>query len=109
MADNTMASVDSPFVEWVRVENYRCIKSVDLHLTRLHALIGPNDSGKSSLLRAIFLGLCKFWVPGVGGVSYQEGTWSYQPHPGWDGSFGSFPPAGKKKNQDGVSPSFIAS
>jgi predicted ATPase len=45
--------MDRPYVEWVRVENFRCIRSVDLHLTRLHALIGPNDSGKSSLLRAI--------------------------------------------------------
>jgi len=45
--------MDRPYVEWVRVESYRCIRSVDLHLTPLHALIGPNDSGKSSLLRAI--------------------------------------------------------
>lgn len=45
--------MDRPYVEWVRVESYRCIKAADLHLTPLHALIGPNDSGKSSLLRAI--------------------------------------------------------
>jgi ABC-type uncharacterized transport system ATPase subunit len=45
--------MDRPYVEWVRVESYRCVRSVDLHLTPLHALIGPNDSGKSSLLRAI--------------------------------------------------------
>lgn len=45
--------VERPYVEWARIEKYRCIRSVDLHLTRLHALIGPNDSGKSSLLRAL--------------------------------------------------------
>jgi energy-coupling factor transporter ATP-binding protein EcfA2 len=45
--------MDRPYIEWVRIENYRCIRSVDLHLTPLHALIGPNDSGKSSLLRGV--------------------------------------------------------
>src|SRR5687767_6898641 len=45
--------MERPFVDWVRVENFRCVKRADLHLTRLHALIGPNDSGKSSLLTAI--------------------------------------------------------
>jgi len=82
-----MAPVNSPFVEWVRVENYRCIKSVDLHLTRLHALIGPNDSGKSSLLRAILGGTCKFWIPGVGGISHHVSMpWNQQPYPSWDGT-----------------------
>jgi predicted ATPase len=45
--------VDRPYVEWVRIEGFRCIKRADVHLTPLHALIGPNDSGKSSILRAI--------------------------------------------------------
>ncbi len=49
----TIGPMDRSYVEWVRVESYRCIRSADLHLTPLHALIGPNDSGKSSLLRAI--------------------------------------------------------
>jgi energy-coupling factor transporter ATP-binding protein EcfA2 len=30
-----------------------CLKNVNLDLSRLHALIGPNDSGKSTMLRAI--------------------------------------------------------
>jgi predicted ATPase len=54
--------MERPYVEWVRVESYRCIRSVDLHLTPLHALIGPNDSGKSSLLRAIQLGHSTLWT-----------------------------------------------
>lgn len=45
--------MDRAYVEWVRIEKFRCIRSVDLHLTPLHALIGPNDGGKSSLLRAM--------------------------------------------------------
>jgi len=42
-----------PHVERLRVRNVRCIEEVDFPLTRLHALIGPNDSGKSTLLEAI--------------------------------------------------------
>jgi len=39
-----------------KVEQYRCIESCELKLTRLHALVGPNDSGKSTLLAALELG-----------------------------------------------------
>ncbi len=53
--------MERPYVEWVRVESYRCVRSADLHLTPLHALIGPNDSGKSSLLRAIHGGKQNDW------------------------------------------------
>lgn len=42
------------------ITDFRCIKKVELQLTRLHALIGPNDSGKSSILRAL-LGLHDDW------------------------------------------------
>ena len=41
------------FVETVRIENFGCVRDVRLELTRLHALIGPNDSGKSTVLAAI--------------------------------------------------------
>jgi ABC-type uncharacterized transport system ATPase subunit len=54
--------MERPYVEWVRVENYRCVRSADLHLTPLHALIGPNDSGKSSLLRAIQTNQRTAWI-----------------------------------------------
>jgi energy-coupling factor transporter ATP-binding protein EcfA2 len=65
------------------VENYRCIKSADLHLTPLHALIGPNDSGKSSLLRAIHQGSAKMWVPGAGGLSSGADSWTTSAYPAW--------------------------
>jgi predicted ATPase len=35
------------------VENYGCIRKASFHLTPLHAFIGPNDSGKSTALRAL--------------------------------------------------------
>lgn len=41
------------YVERLRVRNFRCIKDAAFSLTPLHALIGPNDSGKSTLLEAI--------------------------------------------------------
>lgn len=41
------------FQDAVRIADYRCIREVELQLTPLHALIGPNDSGKSSILRAL--------------------------------------------------------
>lgn len=47
------APTPRPCVERLRVRNFRCIKEVDFPLTPLHALIGPNDSGKSTLLEAI--------------------------------------------------------
>jgi predicted ATPase len=36
-----------------RAQNYGCLKDVTVDLTPLHAFVGPNDSGKSTLLRGI--------------------------------------------------------
>jgi predicted ATPase len=44
---------NSPTLDWIEVRDYGCVRHVKAPLTRLHALIGPNDSGKSTLLRAI--------------------------------------------------------
>lgn len=40
------------YIERIRVRDFGCIKEVMFPLTPLHALIGPNDSGKSTLLEA---------------------------------------------------------
>jgi predicted ATPase len=37
----------------LQVHNYGCLKDVTIGLTRLHAFVGPNDSGKSTILRAV--------------------------------------------------------
>jgi predicted ATPase len=42
-----------PTITKLHVENFGCVKNVDVALTPLHAFIGPNDSGKSTLLKAI--------------------------------------------------------
>ncbi len=43
----------APPLTQLEIENYGCIKDLTLALTPLHALIGPNDSGKSTILRAL--------------------------------------------------------
>ncbi|MBI4706260.1 MAG: AAA family ATPase [Deltaproteobacteria bacterium] len=40
-------------IERFRAENYGCLKNVEVKLTPIHAFVGPNDSGKSTLLHAI--------------------------------------------------------
>jgi predicted ATPase len=35
------------------IKNCGCIQGAEVNLTNLHALIGPNDSGKSTILRAL--------------------------------------------------------
>lgn len=42
----------------LRVENYKALRDISLELTPIHALIGPNDSGKTSILNAI-ASLCR--------------------------------------------------
>jgi len=40
-------------VKRLEIRNYGCVRDLALELTPLHALIGPNDSGKSTVLRAL--------------------------------------------------------
>jgi putative ATP-dependent endonuclease of OLD family len=37
----------------VRIRNYRCIEDLAVDFDEVTALIGPNDAGKSSVLRAL--------------------------------------------------------
>jgi predicted ATPase len=41
------------FLTELHVKGFGCLKDVKCTITPIHALIGPNDSGKSTLLRAI--------------------------------------------------------
>lgn len=45
--------MERPYVEELRIQSYGCIRDATFRLTPLHALIGPNDSGKSTVLRAL--------------------------------------------------------
>ena len=41
------------YITRLRAKNFGCLRDVDVQLSPLHAFIGPNDSGKSTLLRAM--------------------------------------------------------
>jgi predicted ATPase len=49
--------MDAMAFDRVIIKNFGCIKELDFKLTPLHALIGPNDSGKSTILRAVRIAL----------------------------------------------------
>ena len=40
-------------VDWLQIRNYGPIRDLQMTLTPLHALVGPNDSGKSTVLAAL--------------------------------------------------------
>lgn len=53
-ADTTQGTApERSIVEELRIRGYGCIQDATFQLTPLHALIGPNDSGKSTVLRAL--------------------------------------------------------
>lgn len=45
----------------LQVRNFRALENVDVPLTRLTAMVGPNGTGKTSVLRAIELPLGDAW------------------------------------------------
>src|SRR5689334_10351805 len=77
--------MERAYIDWVRVESFRCVREADIHLTPLHALIGPNDSGKSSLLHAIVGGYVKtrFWSTALGAGWRPGNEYSDNRYPGW--------------------------
>ncbi|MFC1758956.1 AAA family ATPase [Planctomycetota bacterium] len=44
---------DNDMITEFTIQNYKAIKDATLHLTQMHVLIGPNNSGKTSILEAI--------------------------------------------------------
>lgn len=40
-------------LKWVRIQNFRSCREVRLEIGGMHALVGANNSGKSSVLRAL--------------------------------------------------------
>ena len=42
----------------LRVKNFKALRDVEINLTPIHVLIGPNDSGKTSILDAL-AALCR--------------------------------------------------
>jgi predicted ATPase len=42
-------------IDKIRIQNFKCLRDVEVELGPLNVLIGPNDSGKSSFLQAVKL------------------------------------------------------
>lgn len=49
-------------ISFLKVNNYRSIKSLEVKVPQVCALVGPNNSGKSNILRAIKRVLEKNWI-----------------------------------------------
>ncbi len=60
-----------PMIKTFRARNYGCLVDVTAQLTPLHAFIGPNDSGKSTLLH----GMRTVVQLATGTFSQREGRW----------------------------------
>lgn len=60
MSDLSHSQVSVPRIEYLRVQNYRAIRDLEMHdLTPLTVLLGPNGSGKSTLFDVFaFLSEC---------------------------------------------------
>src|SRR5688500_13362773 len=56
------------------VQNYKALRDISLELTPVHVLIGPNDSGKTSILEGL-TALGRMMV-GHGVASAFEGPWT---------------------------------
>ena len=40
-------------IKTLRVTNYKALRDVEIELTPIHVLIGPNDTGKTSILKEV--------------------------------------------------------
>jgi predicted ATPase len=73
----------APTIDRIRIKRFGCIQDVELKLSPLHAFIGPNDSGKSTILRAARTGMQLLADKFSGGFSEdQAGTKCLPFHPG---------------------------
>ena len=48
-------------ISHLRVENFRCIRELDLVLDETTVLIGANNTGKTAILEAIRIALSRRW------------------------------------------------
>ncbi len=48
-----MSGPSTPFLRQIGIKNFRCLRDVEVELGPFNVLVGPNDSGKTSFLKAI--------------------------------------------------------
>lgn len=73
---------NSRMINTLTVRNFGCLKDVTADLTRVHAFIGPNDSGKSTLLRAVRT------LSQIATLKFSAGAYGWEP---FDPGFAAFP------------------
>ena len=54
----------------VRIENFRCVRGLDLELDETTVLIGANNAGKTAIMEAIRIALSRRW--GQRGTGFTE-------------------------------------
>ena len=57
-------------ISHLRIENFRCVRELDVDLEDTTVFIGANNSGKSSILEAIRIALSRRW--GRRGTGFTE-------------------------------------
>ena len=51
-----------PFIEKIRIQNFKCYRDETITLkSGINIIVGDNDSGKSTLLEAVYLALTGFY------------------------------------------------
>jgi putative ATP-dependent endonuclease of the OLD family len=62
----------------IKVENFRSIRTLDVELPQVCAIVGPNNAGKSNILEALRRVLASDWGPRASNFSeddvYQRGS-----------------------------------
>ncbi len=48
-------------IDRIHIENFRSIKNIDVRFNKINALIGPNNAGKSNIMKALSIVLGETW------------------------------------------------
>jgi putative ATP-dependent endonuclease of OLD family len=56
----------------IKVENFRSIKTLDVELPQVCAIVGPNNAGKSNILEAVRRVLASDWGPRASNFSEDD-------------------------------------
>ncbi|MEU4828441.1 AAA family ATPase [Actinomadura sp. NPDC023710] len=62
-------------IKRVRIQNYRCLRDVNISFDEITTFIGPNGSGKSAVLRAL-----DWFFNGTAGTLTEEDVWAGAAH-----------------------------
>lgn len=42
-------------VDRLHIENFKSIKNLDVKFNKINAIVGPNNAGKSNIMRALYI------------------------------------------------------